>query len=464
MNTKDLIRLGVPPGEPTRRGMEFIASYILKGRDRAKLAEEVEAVVRDPAAFTKDALRGEFAKSLLRCERTIRQAPAVWRQWGEGLEPEAVNQMARACQLPVAVAGALMPDAHVGYGLPIGGVLATENAVIPYAIGVDIACRMKLTVLDLPVRELDRRREQLTKAIEAETRFGVGATFKERREHEVLEADWSVSPVTKQNRDRAWSQLGTSGSGNHFVEFGIFTNEQPVEGLPAGEYVALLSHSGSRGTGAAVCDHYSKLAMAQHPDLAKEHKHLAWLGLDSEAGQEYWAAMELMGRYAAANHLLIHRHIAAHLRLNVLLDVENHHNFAWKERHTIDGVERDVVVHRKGATPAGVGVLGVIPGSMATPGFLVRGKGDPASLKSASHGAGRVMSRTRALETFAWEKVNRLLKERGVKLISAGLDEVPGVYKDIHQVMAAQADLVTVLGRFDPKLVKMAPHGERPED
>jgi tRNA-splicing ligase RtcB len=204
--------------------------------------------------------------------------------------------------------------------------------------------------------------------------------------------------------------------------------------------------------------------MAQQPDLPKEQRHLAWLSLDSAEGQEYWAAMELMGRYAAANHLLIHQHIARHLGLTVLLDVENHHNFAWKERHLINGVERDVVVHRKGATPAGVGVLGIIPGSMATPGYLVRGKGNAASLQSASHGAGRVMSRTKAIETFQWEKVNRVLKDRGVKLISAGLDEVPGVYKDIHAVMAAQQDLVEVLGRFDPKLVKMAPHGERPED
>jgi tRNA-splicing ligase RtcB len=248
------------------------------------------------------------------------------------------------------------------------------------------------------------------------------------------------------------------------VEFGVFTCAQATEGLPSGEYVALLSHSGSRGTGAAVCDYYSKLAMAQHPHLPKEHKHLAWLSLDSEAGQEYWAAMELMGRYAAANHFLIHRHLARHLRLNVLLDIENHHNFAWKERHVIDGLERDVIVHRKGATPAGAGVLGIIPGSMASPGFLVRGKGNEASLKSASHGAGRVMSRKRAFQTFAWDKVNRVLKDRGVRLISAGLDEAPAVYKDIHQVMAAQADLVEMLGRFDPKLVKMAPHGERPED
>jgi tRNA-splicing ligase RtcB len=444
--------------------MDFIARYILKGLDKARLRAEVEAVVRDPAGFVGDELRGEFAQALLRCARTVREAPAAWRQWGEHLDAEAINQMGRACQLPVAVAGALMPDAHVGYGLPIGGVLATAQAVIPYAGGVDIACRMKLTVLDLPVRELERQREPLIKAIEAETRFGVGAMFKHRRDHDVMDEDWSVSPVTQRHKDRAWGQLGTSGSGNHFVEFGLFTTEQPLPGLPPGAYVALLSHSGSRGTGAAVCEHYSRLAMAQHPNLAKEHKHLAWLSLESEAGQEYWAAMELMGRYAAANHSLIHHHLARHLRLGVLLDVENHHNFAWRERHVIDGVEREVVVHRKGATPAGAGVLGIIPGSMASPGFLVRGKGDPASLKSASHGAGRVMSRSKAFDTFEWEKVNRVLKERGVKLISAGLDEAPGVYKDIHEVMAAQVDLVEPLGRFDPKLVKMAPHGERAED
>ena len=464
MGVKDLIRLGVPPGEATRRGMEFIAKYILSGRDKAKLAEEAEAIVRNPGAFVEDELRGEFAKALSRAEGPLRPAAAAWRQWGEGLEPEAVNQMGRACQLPVALAGALMPDAHVGYGLPIGGVLATDNAVIPYAVGVDIACRMKMTVLDLPLRELERKREHLIGAIEAETRFGIGANFQRRREHEVLEDDWSASPVTLRERDRAWAQLGTSGSGNHFVEFGVFTAAEKLGGLEPGQYVALLSHSGSRGTGAAVCGHYSKLAMARHPGLPKEHRHLAWLELDSDEGREYWAAMELMGRYAAANHSLIHRHLARHLRLGVLLDVENHHNFAWKERHVIGGVEREVVVHRKGATPAGTGVLGIIPGSMASPGYLVRGKGNEVALKSAAHGAGRLMSRTKAIQTFEWEKVNRVLKERGVKLISAGLDEVPMVYKDIDQVMAAQSDLVEVLGRFDPKLVKMAPHGERPED
>src|SRR5437763_2621787 len=405
MNTKDFLRLGVPLGEATRRATDFVSKFILGGGDKTRLEEELKAIMANPALFAEDPLRGEFAKALLKAPLPPRAEPVKYRQWGEGLEHEAVLQMEKACLLPVAVAGALMPDAHVGYGLPIGGVLATENAVIPYAVGVDIACRMKMTVLDIPLRDLERHQDRLTRAIEAETRFGVGANFKNHREHEVMDSDWSVSGVTKQNKDRAWSQLGTSGSGNHFVEFGLFTAHSKINDLEAGAYVALLSHSGSRGTGAAVCDHYSKIAFSQFKDLPNELKRLAWLSLDSQEGQEYWNAMELMGRYAAANHACIHRHIAENLGAQVLLDLENHHNFAWKEKHVIDGVEREVIVHRKGATPAGQGVLGIIPGSIAAPGFVVRGKGNAESLKSASHGAGRLMSRTRAAETFNWKDV-----------------------------------------------------------
>ncbi|MGA2544821.1 MAG: RtcB family protein [Verrucomicrobiota bacterium] len=464
MNAKDFLRLGVPLGEATRRATDFVAKFILGGGDKSRLPEEVAAIVASPPAFVDDPLRGEFARALLHSPPPPRANPVKYRQWGQGLEHEAVMQMEKACLLPVAVAGALMPDAHVGYGLPIGGVLATDNAVIPYAVGVDIACRMKMTVLDLPVRDLEQKQDRLTRAIEAETRFGVGASFQHRRQHEVLDADWRVSPVTQQYKDRAWSQLGTSGSGNHFVEFGLFTAHGPVQGLAPGTYVALLSHSGSRGTGAAVCDHYSKLAFAQFKDLPSELKRLAWLSLDSHEGREYWAAMQLMGRYAAANHALIHRHIAENLGAQVLLDLENHHNFAWKERHLIGGVEREVIVHRKGATPAGRGVLGIIPGSMASPGFVVSGKGNAESLNSASHGAGRAMSRKAANARFNWKDVNHFLKQAQVTLISAGLDEVPMAYKNIREVMAAQQDLVTVLGQFDPRLVKMAPSGERPED
>jgi tRNA-splicing ligase RtcB len=350
----------------------------------------------------------------------------------------------------------------VGYGLPIGGVLATHNAVIPYAVGVDIACRMKLTVLDIHPNMIRGEQKRLANAIESETRFGIGANFprQHRRDHPVMEEDWNVSPITMRNRDKAWEQLGTSGSGNHFVEFGILEVLDEAVGLSKGKYVALLSHSGSRGTGASVCDYYSKLAMDLHPELPKELRHLAWLDLDGDPGREYWAAMQLMGLYAAANHALIHKHIAKNLGAKVLLDIENHHNFAWKEEH--DG--ESVIVHRKGATPAGKGVLGIIPGSMGTPGFVVQGKGNEAALQSAAHGAGRRMSRKQAMKSYTWSEVKKFLRERDVTLLSAGLDEVPMAYKDIHAVMAAQQDLVEVMARFDPKLVKMAPAGERPED
>jgi tRNA-splicing ligase RtcB len=363
-----------------------------------------------------------------------------------------------------------MPDAHQGYGLPIGGVLATENAVIPYAVGVDIACRMKLSVLDIPAADLDKLHDQLARTLQRETVFGTGGTQKKVAEHPVLEADWSVTPTTKFLFDKAASQLGTSGSGNHFVEFGILTvkdqlakterTEDSWFDLAPGKYLALLSHSGSRGSGATVADHYSKLAMDLHPELPPELRRLAWLDLNTDPGREYWAAMNLMGQYAHANHAIIHQKIVKALKAKVIAGVENHHNFAWKEVHG----GREVIVHRKGATPAGAGVLGVIPGSMATPGFVVRGRGSEPSLNSASHGAGRTMSRTAAKEKFRWAHVKPILQAAGVTLLSAGIDEVPGSYKDIHSVMNAQSDLVEVLAQFDPKIVKMAPAGEKPED
>ena len=214
-----------------------------------------------------------------------RASDAPHRIWGDDLEPDAVQQLKNACRLPIAVAGALMPDAHVGYGLPIGGVLATRNAVIPYAVGVDIACRMKMTVLDLPVDTLTRQQDRLANAIERETRFGVGATFKARRQHDVLDADWNVSSVTAGLKDRAWAQLGTSGSGNHFVEFGELFVHDDAAGLPCGQYLALLSHSGSRGSGAQIAQHYSRLARRLHPELPQELANLSWLDLSSDAGQ-----------------------------------------------------------------------------------------------------------------------------------------------------------------------------------
>jgi len=467
MRNKELYQLGVP-----REAMDAAHAALKQGAAAGMKSKEMRShlrlILRNPGAHTQHPQFGALAQVLAaRAAPPHVEAPppsphaAPFAQWGSDLDPESLNQMRNACALPISVRGALMPDAHVGYGLPIGGVLATRNAVVPYAVGVDIACRMKLSVLDLPVSTLDDNVDRLKRAIEAETRFGIGAQFKQhRRQHPVLDQDWTVSPVTKEMKDKAWAQLGTSGSGNHFVEFGELEVREPGLAVPPGRYLALLSHSGSRGTGANVCDYYSKLAKKRHPELSPPLNHLAWLDLDSQEGREYWEAMELMGQYAAANHACIHRHVAQNLGVPVLLDLENHHNFAWKEEH--DGEE--LIVHRKGATPAGAGDLGIIPGTMATPGFVVRGKGNEASLRSASHGAGRVMSRTQARKTFNWQAARKFLDARGVTLMSAGLDEVPMVYKDIHEVMAAQQDLVEVLAEFHPRLVKMAPAGERPED
>ncbi len=464
MNTKQLMQLGVPQGKPMQMAKDFIANFVLRRGNRDEIEQRVQEVLDAPEQYVEEALRGKFARSLVKHTAVARSQPVGWRQWGENLDPNSIEQMENACRLPVAVQGALMPDAHVGYGLPIGGVLATENAVVPYAVGVDIACRMKMTVLDLPLRSLAGSQERLREAVEEETRFGIGASFKRKREHDVMDRDWTVSPVTRKLRDKAWCQLGTSGSGNHFVEFGRFEARETIGDLPPGEYVALLSHSGSRGTGASVCAHYSKRAKQLRRDLPRELGHLAWLDLDSEDGQEYWQAMNLMGEYAAANHACIHRHVAEHLGVEVMLDIENHHNFAWEEEFEVDGETKPLIVHRKGATPAGKGVLGIIPGSMATPGFVVRGKGCRDALNSASHGAGRVMSRTQANQRFQWKDAESQLKENGVTVLSAGIDELPMVYKDIHAVMDAQEDLVETIGQFDPKLVKMAPSGERPED
>jgi tRNA-splicing ligase RtcB len=459
--------LGLKEGPAMKAAHRCVGIALAGGMKQNEVKATVKAVIADPAAYKSDSNFGEFANALAASAQTAvpyqyRQQDAPLNQWGSDLEESALTQIHNACKLPVSVAAALMPDAHTGYGLPIGGVLATDNAVIPYAVGVDIACRMKLTVLDLPVTALTGERGRLVNALERETAFGVGAEFtkRQRRQHAVMDEDWSVTAVTSRLKDKAWAQLGTSGSGNHFVEFGTLALEKDDLGLKAGVYLALLSHSGSRGTGMEVANYYSKLAMSLHPELPKELMHLSWLDLNTNEGQEYWLAMELMGRYAAANHQLIHKHIAKNLGVDVLLDIENHHNFAWKEVHN----GREVIVHRKGATPASVGVLGIIPGSMATPGYVVRGLGKPESLNSASHGAGRRMSRKKAIESYTWHDAKAFLAEHNVDLISAGLDEVPMAYKDIESVMAAQADLVEPVARFDPRLVKMAPAGERPED
>jgi tRNA-splicing ligase RtcB len=466
MNARQLEKLGVP---------SHLAKAAISGIQKATEAGELRGlelktlipqIVAAPQDYVSHAFFAELAGELVQegAPREVR-APAPFDIWGvDGIDVGAIGQMKEACSLPVAAYGALMADAHVGYGLPIGGVLALDNAVAPYAVGVDIACRMKLSVLDTPPSHFEEKSKQLLfdQALQQGTRFGVGSAHEKRQNHAVMDADWTVTKVTRENKDKAWKQLGSSGSGNHFVEFGLLTlTEDSSElGLMAGEYVALLSHSGSRGAGSSVCTVYSGVARAMLPKKYEDAGRLAWLDMNSEEGQEYWLAMNLMGDYAAANHDVIHRNVSKLMDANVLAVVENHHNFAWKEMHH----GKELIVHRKGATPAGEGVLGVIPGSMGSPAYVVRGKGNAASLHSASHGAGRAMSRTKALERYNFRAVQKDLEKKGIRVLSAGADEVPYVYKDIEAVMAAQSDLVDVLARFDPRVVKMCGDGSKAED
>ena len=457
------MKLGVPE-DCVKAAIGGIQSAIATGAIKSKQTKDIiKQVLETPYEFLDDAHFAALAEELLDTAETESLTPISYRTWGEeGIDAGSHKQMQDACTLPCARGAALMPDAHVGYGLPIGGVLATEDAVIPYAVGVDIACRMKLSVLDMPVPTLDARFEQYRDSLERGTRFGVGCHYETPQDHPVMDQDWTVTKITRTSKDKARKQLGTSGSGNHFVEFGVFhlSSDDAELGLEAGDYVALLSHSGSRGAGAAVCSTYSQIAQQRLPKKYKQFGRLAWLDMDSEAGQEYWAAMNLMGDYASANHAVIHRRVTKLLGARIVGGVENHHNFAWKERH----VDRDLYVHRKGATPAGEGVLGVIPGSMNDPAFVVRGKGNAESLNSASHGAGRVMSRKAAKSIYNFGSVRKDLREQGVRVLSAGADEVPGVYKNIMDVMERQQDLVDIVARFDPRIVKMCGDGSRAED
>lgn len=467
MNARKLTKLGVP-AECTGAAIQAVQSAAKHNRTvakelRIKIEDAIAQTVQDPESMTGDTHFGDLAREIIADRDFVRPEPIAYKTWGaENIDDGSHEQMKQACALPMAAGAALMPDAHVGYGLPIGGVLALENAVAPYAVGVDIACRMKLTVYPITAQDLQKQRNSFVEALEGGTVFGVGKGQEKLQHHAVMDEDWTITAVTRQKQETAHRQLGTSGSGNHFVEWGVLFLDEDDDGLglQAGEYVALLSHSGSRGAGAAVCNHYSQIARDRLPKKFADLGRLAWLDMQSEVGQEYWAAMNLMGDYAAANHDVIHRRVAKLLGEKAIAAVENHHNFAWLEEHG----GKQVYVHRKGATPAGEGVLGVIPGSMGDPAYLVRGKGCAESLRSASHGAGRRMSRKKAKDTYNFKAVRTDLAKQGIEVLSAGADEVPGVYKNINEVMAQQTDLVDTVARFEPRIVKMCGDGSRAED
>ena len=457
---KDLRTIGFTSDKAKSLAINIMAKYYkhLKKTEKLELLENIKA---EPEKFKDDEHLASIAETFM---TVVEKETYTAYKLSEEVKPyhvfgkqfitqNAIHQMDLAMQIPAAVKGAMMPDAHVGYGLPIGGVLATKNEIIPYAVGLDIGCRMALSILNLPVDTLTRYRHQLKTALVNETHFGLARTQPEIIEHEVLEhADFAQTDLLRRLKSKATAQIGTSGSGNHFVEFGIVElMEDNLTGLPAGEYLGLVSHSGSRGFGATIANYYTKIAIDQCR-LPQGAKHLAWLDMDSEAGMEYWLSMNLAGDYAKACHDVIHQKLTKAIGAKVLKTVENHHNFAWKE---IQDDGQELIVHRKGATPAAKGQLGIIPGSMAAPGYIVSGLGNPDALSSAAHGAGRKLSRTKARSGYTGSALKKELKHKGITLIGGGLDEAPYAYKDIEQVMEKQTDLVNIEGKFTPKIVRM---------
>ena len=453
---KELRAIGFPEGPVISITMDVMQKNF-KHKDKDEALQILRAILTEPKKFFEHEVFGKIAEPLLPkeiiedFEIPLKNISVDFNIFGgDYIEAGALDQMNYATKLPIAVAGALMPDAHQGYGLPIGGVLATENAVIPYGVGVDIGCRMCLSIFDIDPGELTEKENYYKRELLENTLFGAGKEFKKPTEHEVLDRkEFYEIGLLRQLQSKAAAQIGSSGSGNHFVEFGTVELDEGL-GIPKGRYVGLLSHSGSRALGANIANHFTKVAK-QKRFLPKAAANLSWFTLDEEEGIEYWKAMNLAGDYASACHHIIHDKIAKQLGRQPLKMVENHHNFAWKEMYN----GKEVIVHRKGATPAGKDVLGIIPGSMTAPGFIVKGKGEEASLSSASHGAGRKMSRTAAMRSITHETLRDELKKHGVKLIGGGLDEAPGAYKDIETVMQSQKQLVDVLGKFYPKIVRM---------
>ena len=455
----ELKRLGYTDSRAISMAIQLVSKHFSRD-NKIEVLETLEKINLTPHDFLKDTVWGNLALLLIEKplnveKKTLLNTQALeFKIFGaENIDPEAVRQMELAMKLPISVKGALMPDAHLGYGLPIGGVLATYNAVIPYGVGMDIGCRMCLSVFPASPKKIEEDRERIKEVLLSETRFGLGE-FKDERDHEILERkEFREIKFLKSLHNSFAAQLGTSGHGNHFVDVGYVTisDFSNLIGLQPGGYFAILSHSGSRNFGAQVCQYYTEIAKDKL-QLTGEAAKLAWLDLDSEEGQEYWAAMQLAGDYSHANHRIIHRRLANALGEEPLTIIENHHNFAWKEK--LDTGE-ELIIHRKGATPARIGDVGIIPGTMASPAFIVAGKGNEDALQSAAHGAGRLMSRNLARKTFSEKKMKEYLDKKGVELIGGDIDEAPFAYKDIHEVMESQKDLVEVLGEFHPKIVRM---------
>lgn len=365
----------------------------------------------------------------------------------EQMEEGALEQARNLANLPMAFKHiAIMPDTHLGYGMPIGAILATQGAVIPNAVGVDIGCGMcslRTNIQHIETPELKEIMGIIRKTVP------VGFNHHDMRQDEALmPVRKGELPIVDQEYDSALHQLGTLGGGNHFIEI-----QKGSDG-----YIWIMIHSGSRNIGFKVANHYNDVAKGKLADSGEEvPRDLAYLPESSEYFDLYWNEMNYCIDFALANRKLMMERVKSAFA-QILPDVEfadfinKPHNFAAEEEH----FGELVIVHRKGATRAREGEWGMIPGSQGTRSFLVKGKGEPLSFQSCSHGAGRVMSRTAARKTLDIKEEIKTLDRRGILHAIRhrdDLDEAPGSYKDIDEVMKNQVDLVDVQIELQPLAV-----------
>ena len=373
------------------------------------------------------------------------------KSWAVPLEGSALVQATNLSNLPFAIRHvALMPDAHAGYGMPIGGVLFADRAVVPYAIGVDIGCGVALVETDLTVETLQT--DELARVLETIDE-GVPTGFQKREgsiDREAAEAEIGLvrpESIKEPWLVRALSQLGTLGGGNHFLE---------VQRDEAGR-VFVMIHSGSRSLGKTICDEYHKRALAQNRAWFSRipHDELAFLPIGTDDFVGYWSAMEYALRFAEVNRSrmldVVEAAFAAHTkigRFERVVDV--HHNYAAWENH----FGKNGIVHRKGAVRAQQDEIVLIPGSMGTASYVGEGHGNAESFETCQHGAGRAMSRTVARKAKSSDEVYAEMAELGVVLRSSEpgsvAEEAAFAYKDIESVMAASASLVRPTKRLTP--------------
>ncbi|MGA2091092.1 MAG: RtcB family protein [Endomicrobiales bacterium] len=372
------------------------------------------------------------------------------KMWLDALDESTLRQTRNLANLPCAFHHvAIMPDAHTGYGMPIGGVLAVCNAVIPNAVGVDIGCGMVAARSSL--REINT---ETLKKIMADARREIPVGFNHRDQalsHCMMPAQ-KISDsmrVTAREYESARHQLGTLGGGNHFIEIQRADDNA----------VWCMIHSGSRNIGKQVADHYNRLAKdvrAQYQLSIPPEYDLAYFPLDSREADAYIKEMEYCLGFARANRAcmmnILQSIVTRHTGAAFEPSIDIHHNYAQQETHFC----REVMVHRKGATSARAGQMGIIPGSQGAASYIVQGKGNRDSFYSCSHGAGRKMGRKQAQRELDLTHERAALDKKGILHClrsSKDLDEAAGAYKDIEEVMAHQRDLVEIVVRLQPLAV-----------